>query len=254
MLISLDCSLSPKVASFVSHNLELKVTAKKEARMKSCHDICGSFPLLDQIHMLERLVQISTVDLEDDDSAMEDEDEDEDEDENARASRASTEELLCTLPLLAKTPAAINDVRLELMYYVNHHLSKKSFLKKLHQLQLAIKRKGRSKAVARLVETRSLLETDILSACERILYEIQDHEDGASPVTLLYHEILGQVKTCLLGIILICLLGIILFVCWASFFLFVGHHSFCLLGILFCRPWFIDPDSSTMHLFSTMIH
>jgi hypothetical protein len=56
-------------------------------------------------------------------------------DENARASRASTEELLCTLPLLAKTPAAINDVRLELMYYVNHHLSKKSFLKKLHQLQ-----------------------------------------------------------------------------------------------------------------------
>ena len=187
--------------------------------------------------MLERLVQISTVDLEDDDSAMEDEDEDED--ENARASRASTEELLCTLPLLAKTPAAINDVRLELMYYVNHHLSKKSFLKKLHQLQLAIKRKGRSKAVARLVETRSLLETDILSACERILYEIQDHEDGASPVTLLYHEILGQVKTCLLGIILICLLGIILicllgvilicllgiilFVCWASFFLFVGH-------------------------------
>ena len=130
-------------------------------------------------------------------------------DENARASRASTEELLCTLPLLAKTPAAINDVRLELMYYVNHHLSKKSFLKKLHQLQLAIKRKGRSKAVARLVETRSLLETDILSACERILYEIQDHEDGASPVTLLYHEILGQVKTCLLGIIL--------FVCWAFF-------------------------------------
>ena len=68
-------SLSPKVASFVSHNLELKDTAKKEARMKSCHDICGSFPLLDQIHMLERLVQISTVDLEDDDSAMEDEDE-----------------------------------------------------------------------------------------------------------------------------------------------------------------------------------
>ena len=63
------------MASFVSHNLELKDTAKKEARMKSCHDICGSFPLLDQIHMLERLVQISTVDLEDDDSAMEDEDE-----------------------------------------------------------------------------------------------------------------------------------------------------------------------------------
>ena len=138
-------------------------------------------------------------------------------DENARASRASTEELLCTLPLLAKTPAAINDVRLELMYYVNHHLSKKSFLKKLHQLQLAIKRKGRSKAVARLVETRSLLETDILSACERILYEIQDHEDGASPVTLLYHEILGQVKTCLLGIKSFCLMGIILFVCWAFF-------------------------------------
>ena len=51
-----------------------------------------------------------------------------------------------------------------------------------------------SKGLARMLETRSLLETDMLSACERILYEIQDHEDGTSPVTLLYHEILSQVR------------------------------------------------------------
>jgi hypothetical protein len=186
----------------------MKDSSAISERIRCCHDICGSFRLLDQIDMMDRLVQASTKRIDDE------VDDDSDDDVDMMDGERSTSDLLLKLPILVNAPESVhNNVKVELMKFVNIHLSKKSFLKKLHQLQLAIKKRTRdsarksSKTTKLMIDTCAEMEKKILSSCERILYAIQDdvtekknehhgkdadelneQEDMAS----IHHEILGK--------------------------------------------------------------
>ena len=200
-----DDILSYLVSSFVSTAILMKKEGPVDEnviktgiaeRMKCCHDICGSFHILDQIDMIKRLVHVSTTNADDDQEDDEDSDSNSDSDVTMKNSTSSvsfrsTKNILSNLPILQKYPKALQIVKKDIIVFINNHLSKKSFLKKLHQLQLAIKKRNpsgsavhkHSKTTQNLLNIRSNMETYILSSCELLLNSITDTNEAKKYIT-----------------------------------------------------------------------